>query len=220
MKLMVKLFIFRHGETDWNAEQRFQGHLDIPLNDRGRDQARMLGQKLREARLHALMSSDLSRSVETAEIVALEIGMSPSSVFRDPGIREAHLGEAQGLTLSEIRERLGHEVVSRWGSNKATDADVSYPGGETAAEVLERAMKSIQDFAVKNPGCSRLGVSTHGGVIRRLMHRVMMPVSEEKRIPIPNGVVYQLDLDMRNDPKNPVWSISAEADYSIFELNR
>src|SRR5690349_8413010 len=96
------LFIFRHGETDWNVEERFQGHLDIPLNDNGRNQARELGQKMKHFGLEAIFSSDLCRASETAQIVAQSINVP---IFKDPRLREAHLGQAQGLTRTEIESQ-------------------------------------------------------------------------------------------------------------------
>jgi broad specificity phosphatase PhoE len=190
----VRIFLFRHGETDWNAEGRFQGHLDIPLNETGRAQARELGIKLRGVQLDVIFSSDLRRAVETAQIVCEQLGMDPSSVQQTPGIREAHLGAAQGLTLQEIQTKLGHEVLSRWRSNEATDADISYPGGESGVQVLERVTRSLQAIVDQNPRWKRIGVATHGGVIRRFLHRVLAESSSKPvpHIPIPNGVVYEV----------------------------
>lgn len=194
MEREVRLFLFRHGETDWNAEGRFQGHLDVPLNDRGREQARALGARLREQRIELIVASDLGRAVETAQIVAGELGLDPSQVIQNPSLREAFLGEAQGLTLEEIRERFGGELLQRWRSNHVSDADISYPGGETGAQVQERAMRAIRELADRHAPFTRIGISTHGGVIRRFMHRLLQlagtPAAEP--IPIPNGVVYEI----------------------------
>lgn len=183
-----KLLIFRHGETDWNVEQRFQGHMDVPLNDTGRTQAAELALRLREHKLEAILSSDLSRARETAEIAALSLGGIPIHV--DARLREAHLGEAQGLTRQEIEQKLGIEVVERWASWHATDADVSYPGGEKGSQVLARILEALIEFAVNQP-YERFGVATHGGSIRRLMSHL----KGGQRVPIPNGVLYQVRFD-------------------------
>jgi broad specificity phosphatase PhoE len=186
---MTTLFLFRHGETDWNAEQRFQGHIDVPLNSTGRAQARNLIPFLRENSIEAILSSDLRRAVETAEIIAAELQVP---VIQDPGLREAHLGLAQGLTVEEIQAKFGIELVSRWRSSKVTDADVSYPGGETGTAILERVFHALTRFLESNSH-SRIGIASHGGVIRRVMHRLLPPHSAH--VPIPNGVVYQLHYD-------------------------
>lgn len=183
-----QIYLFRHGQTDWNAQGRFQGHTDVPLNDTGRAQARELAEKLHKAALEAILSSDLSRARETADIVAARLAVPVRS---DPGLREAFLGEAQGMTYDEIRVRFGEDLTSRWRSDHPTDADVSYPGGEKASEVVRRSFDAIQRFL--EPGdYSRVGVSTHGGVIRRVMQSLRPPGSPP--VLIPNAVVYRLEF--------------------------
>ncbi|MDR3606422.1 MAG: histidine phosphatase family protein [Oligoflexia bacterium] len=185
-----EIFIFRHGETDWNREGRFQGHVDIPLNDHGRAQAEALAEKLSPHGLEAILSSDLSRARETAEIVARRTRIP---VFTDVGLREAHLGGAQGLTVEEIKRVHGAEVLERWKSVAVSDADVRYPGGETGAEVIERVFASLEKF-IATTSYLRFGVACHGGVIRRVMQNII-PQSDaepQKRVLIPNGVVYKI----------------------------
>jgi broad specificity phosphatase PhoE len=189
MKAQLKLFIFRHGETQWNVEQRFQGHIDIPLNENGRDQARQLVPYFKEQSIEAILSSDLSRAFETATIIANHLQVP---VFQDNRLREAHLGAAQGLTHNEIQEQFGESLVQRWRSSQVTDADVCYPGGETGNKILERVFEGLEHFLCSQP-FTRVGVATHGGVIRRVMQSLLPPHSPP--IPIPNGVVYQLSYD-------------------------
>jgi broad specificity phosphatase PhoE len=207
MKRTVRLYLFRHGETTWNAEGRFQGHLDIPLNENGKEQARALGRKFKSTGivLDAILASDLVRSVHTAQLAAGEMGFDPGLIFQDPGIREAYLGGAQGLTLDEIRGKFGDEVTDRWRSNKTSDADISYPGGESGTAVLERTVKAVKSFIEKNPTFSVVGISTHGGVIRRLMHWILTQEGESgEHIPIPNGVVYEI----RYDCETSLWNVA------------
>ena len=191
------LFIFRHGETDWNREQRFQGHVDVPLNDTGRLQARTLIAPLKKMKIDAILSSDLSRARETGEIVAAALGVP---VFVDAGLREAHLGGAQGLRRDEIESMLGSEAVERWKSPFLTDADFGYPGGETGRQVMERALAALVHFFGKNDH-QRIGVATHGGVIRRVMRHILGESSEP--VPIPNGIVYPVQYD----PGNHLWKM-------------
>ena len=193
-------YIFRHGETDWNAEGRFQGHIDIPLNEQGRAQARKLMDVLKPSGMQAVLSSDLSRALETAQIVAAGLGIP---VFSEVGLREAHLGEAQGMTYEEIRIRFGEDVLGRWRSDFPTDADVSYPGGETGAEVMARVFATVERFALdpRNSAYSQIGISCHGGVIRRMMQRIRPPGSPP--VKIPNTVLYRLVWD----PLTGEWQI-------------
>jgi broad specificity phosphatase PhoE len=184
---MSEVWIFRHGQTDWNAQGRFQGHTDVPLNETGRAQARGLAEKLKDSGIEAIVSSDLSRARETAEIVAALLAVP---VFSDPDLREAFLGEAQGMTYDEIRARFGEDLTSRWRSDHPTDADVSYPGGETAAQVVARSFRAIERFLDRGE-YGRIGISAHGGVIRRVMQSLRPPGSPP--VLIPNAVVYRLE---------------------------
>ncbi|MBU6375532.1 MAG: phosphoglycerate mutase family protein [Bdellovibrionales bacterium] len=180
------LYLFRHGETDYNREHRFQGHLDIPLNDEGKRQAAKLVPALQHVGIDCILSSDLMRARETAEIAALQLGVP---VFETRGLREAHLGGAQGLTTEQIAQRFGQELVEKWRSPDASDADVSYPGGESGREVLHRALHSIEEF-IKSSPYTRIGIATHGGVIRRIVRSLLQ--DREIFIPIPNGILYPL----------------------------
>jgi broad specificity phosphatase PhoE len=190
---MKQFYVFRHGETDWNAEGRFQGHIDIPLNDRGREQARGLIPRLEPYGLQIVVSSDLSRAHETARIVAEGLGIA---VRTDPGLREAFLGQAQGLTYDEILEQFGEDVTGQWRSDLPTDADVSYPGGETGAQVMSRVFAALARFVELEPAYDHIGISCHGGVIRRIMQRIRPPGSEPVRIP--NAVLYRIGYDLGN----------------------
>lgn len=181
-------YVFRHGETDWNAQERFQGHLNIPLNDKGREQARALVPVLKQEGVEAVLSSDLSRAHETGWIIAQALGIPQ---HKHVGIREAHLGEAQGLTRHEIEARFGEELARRWRSWHVTDADVFYPGGETGTQIMERVFGTLEEF-VAGFEYERIGIATHGGVIRRMMQRILPPGSEP--VPIPNGVLYHVTL--------------------------
>jgi broad specificity phosphatase PhoE len=191
-KSLKHFYVFRHGETDWNAEGRFQGHIDIPLNDRGREQARGLIPRLQPFGVQAILSSDLSRAHETARIVAEGLGIP---VFTDGGLREAFLGHAQGMTYDEILEQFGEDVTGRWRSDHPTDADVSYPGGETGTQVMARVFAAIESFVAREPAYDHIGIACHGGVIRRMMQRIRPPGSDPVRIP--NAVLYRIGWDRK-----------------------
>lgn len=195
---MKNLFIFRHGETDWNREGRFQGHFDIPINETGQEQARQLATRLSNHAIQAILSSDLLRAQQTAQIVADQLGIP---VFLEPRLREAHLGEAQGLTREQIIAKFGETALERWRSSHPMDADVSYSGGESGRQVRGRALSAIEEFLQKN-SIQRLGISTHGGVIRRLFEH-LFPEMDRAQIRIPNGVLYQLSFQT----KEGVWRI-------------
>lgn len=195
---MKQFYIFRHGETDWNAEGRFQGHVDIPLNDRGRAQAQGLIPRLESFGLQVIVSSDLLRAHETARIVAHGLGIT---VLTHEGLREAYLGRAQGMTYQEILEQFGEDVTGQWRSDHPTDADVSYPGGETGNQVMARVFATLEDFVEREPSYEHIGVSCHGGVIRRIMQRIRPPGSGP--VLIPNAVLYRIGFSV----ETRAWSL-------------
>ena len=104
-------------------------------------------------------------------------------------MREAYLGEAQGFTRLEIEEKFGVHLSQRWHSPHLTDADVSYPGGETGSQIGHRAFEALKKFSESHP-FQILGVATHGGVIRRIMQK-LRPAGAPP-VAIPNGVIYKI----------------------------
>ena len=161
------LFLCRHGQTDWNAEGRIQGQMDIPLNDRGREEARRNGQMLAEhlgsaaADLH-FVASPMRRSVETMEIIRGQLGLDPSDFPRDDRLRELHFGDWQGSTLAEVEARLPGSLEVRerdkWGYR---------PHGAGAERYEDLAVRIAPVFEA----LPRLSlVVAHGGVTRTFMH--------------------------------------------------
>jgi len=176
------LFLFRHGETDWNREGRLQGHTNTLLNAAGLAQAGALGDKLRQHRLDAVVSSDLSRAWTTARIVADALGVP---LFTDAGLRETDVGAAEGLLWSDAKTRFGEGLTERWYS----DGDVAFPGGETGIATRTRGLAALHRFAAAQP-FQRIGVSTHGAMIRQLMKHALPPGSPPA--PARNTVLYVL----------------------------
>jgi 2,3-bisphosphoglycerate-dependent phosphoglycerate mutase len=155
------LFLFRHGETDWNRAGRLQGHVDTPLNATGLAQAEALAQQLCAHRLDAVVSSDLKRALTTARIVAEVCGVP---LLIDEGLRETNIGEAEGLLWAEVRARFG-ELTERW----HFDPEVAFPGGETGHQTLTRGLAALRRAAQSHP-YRRIAVSTHGAVVRQLVN--------------------------------------------------
>lgn len=183
------LFLFRHGETDWNREGRLQGHTDTPLNAAGLAQAQTLSETLRPHRLDAIVSSDLSRARTTAQIVVEALGIP---LFTDPGLREANVGVAEGLLWSDAKTRFGEGLTERWYS----DGDVAFPGGETGIATRIRGLAALRRFAAAQPH-RRIGVSTHGAMVRQLMKHALPPGSPPA--PARNTVLYVLRYEPAAD---------------------
>ena len=187
---------FRHGQTDWNREGRVQGHLDVPLNDNGRDQARKLASVAQKLGLQHILTSDLSRARESAELVAHG---SSILVQSDERLREIFLGKAQGLTRTEIEATFGADLSKNLLDRPLSDADVSALGSEPGHGVFDRATAAICDVFAANPHVDVLGISTHGGVMKHLLYHSHH--EETGRLIdqvgwIANCALYPLELDL------------------------
>lgn len=158
----MDLYIFRHGETDWNLEKRFQGRTDIPLNATGKNQAIELREKLRILPLVKVYSSDLSRALETAKIAF------KGSISIHEELQEANLGEIERLKLSEIEVKYGQDFMDRWFSDDPSTMDFQFPKGESKREHQFRLQAFLEGLFSIHKNDS-VGISTHGGSLRRIL---------------------------------------------------
>lgn len=156
---MAILYLIRHGETDWNRDRRIQGQSDTPLNDAGREQSRLLGRRLRGTAFDAAYASDLSRAIETAELI-LEDRNLPLTT--DPGLRERAFGRWEGLDVQQAAE-LDPE---RWEAWRNRSGDVSPPGGESQVELEIRVTAALQSIADRHHPDHTVLVVSHGGAIQ------------------------------------------------------
>jgi len=179
-------YIFRHGETDHNQKGICQGTLDIPLNENGIEQANELLKKLKGRELEIIYSSDLKRARKTAEILSLGMDLP---IVLDERLREFNLGEAEGLTKADAIERFGIETWDNFRSFNPKGNPVGFPGGETQQQVLKRTLSFLDDLT-KQSTVKHMAISTHGGILRNIVHHFLSPQTEP--IPIPNCVVYLL----------------------------
>lgn len=161
-----KIVLIRHGETAWNAEERWQGHINIPLNHKGRTQAIDVGRELEEFSLERLFSSDLLRARQTAELIA---GRNSMPIQLSEELREVNVGEAEGLNRKEMVKRFGDLSLDSWGSIDRGDLDFAFPGGETKRVALSRAKRFINEKVISSPRM-RIGIVSHGMLLRTLLH--------------------------------------------------
>ncbi len=185
------LFYFvRHGETDWNAERRLQGQLDIPLNDIGRRQSAQCGMTLhslidgcRKAPADfAFISSPLSRARETMEILRGGLGLPRKGYAIEPRLAELSFGRWEGLTYAEVRA-LDHWALAVRERDKW---NFTTPEGESYAQLLVRVHEWYAGVA------SDIIVAAHGGVARVLMVLFGVRTSEDAPLgDVGQGVVYQ-----------------------------
>jgi len=160
-----RLVLWRHGQTLWNAENRHQGQIDIPLNDVGREQARHAAQTLLAMKPTHVIASDLERALETGQILADLAGVSLST---DERLRETFAGEWQGMTRDEIVSKYPADYAD-WGG----DSEIRPGGGETRWEVSQRVVAAIEDALLNIPAGGTLVVASHGGALRSALGRLL-----------------------------------------------
>jgi broad specificity phosphatase PhoE len=179
-----RLLLARHGQTWHNSERRFTGWADPSLTSRGKAEARALGRRLRDERIDAVYSSDLSRTAETA---ALAMAKHPASrqgfaVVRDPALREANFGEWQGLTFDEARERDPATAAALL----ARSIDFCAPGGETIPQVHSRVGDFLNRLHQRHDGDTILVIAS-GGPLQILVAGLFgMPVEAHWRLALNN----------------------------------
>jgi len=164
------VWFIRHGETEWNSQIRWQGHTDVPLNETGRQQASGVALQLKDRPLKAILSSDLSRARETAEIIAAPHGIP---VFTTEQLREVNIGDAEGLTTPEVLERFGEISVQQW--RTLENMDSCLPGGETKRQALKRGLTAVQDFVSSESG-KELAIVFHSLIMRLILYHLFPAV--------------------------------------------
>jgi broad specificity phosphatase PhoE len=182
------IFLVRHGETEYNRQNRFNGRSNSPLTDVGIGEARRHGQVLREYDLDALdmrvVSSPLGRAIHTAELIGEEIGVSPSIIEVDPRLTEISFGVWEGLTIDEIRSRYPGE----WENRHRNMWTYTMPEGESYAMVARRVGAWLEDAR------GRLLVVTHGAVDRVLRGLYAgLPADEICALDEPQNVLFKLE---------------------------
>lgn len=154
---MTELILLRHGETDWNRELRFQGHVDVALNAIGLEQARRLARRLAGESAHRLYASDLLRAQQTAHPVAQQLGLVSVS---DPALREQSFGRVDGMKVDDIKA----QHPQAWEGWLRFHEDFCMPEGESTRQFHTRIMDAVHRLVAAHPG-ETLVVVTHGGVL-------------------------------------------------------
>ena len=190
----LRLYLLRHGETAWNSAGKYQGQLDIPLNDRGREQALLTSRWMVRRSLDAIYASDLCRALESAAPIAAACGLK---VVPMEGLRERHMGAYQGLSFEEIREKFPET------RRKDFRTFGKIPSGEDAEQFLDRVDRTIATL-VANHDDGRILVVTHGGfVYYYIRHLLGLPVTTDLHVKVANASVHIFDR------RESGWTINA-----------
>lgn len=157
---MSRLFLVRHGVTEYNLTRRFAGYSDVELNDEGYQQVEKLRDSLANEKIDVAYSSDLQRALVTAEVICAEHSVD---IIACPELRECNYGEVEGLTFQEINER--YPEVAKLVVN--FNLSLSFPGGESFEEFIERTVKFL-DRLDNHELSETILIVSHSGPLRTL----------------------------------------------------
>ena len=192
---MARLVLLRHGESQWNLENRFTGWVDVPLSPKGIEEAKSAGEKLREMKFHRAFTSVLMRANETLRIVLEAIGQTGIPIEKDKALNERMYGELQGLNKAETAQKYGDAQVKIW----RRSYDVRPPGGESLKDTAERALpyyeKMIKPHLLKG---ETIIIAAHGNSLRALVMELDQLSKEAVlELNIPTGVPLLYEFDER-----------------------
>ena len=184
-------YFFRHGQTPWNDQFRLQGSLDISLNEKGRDQAKDLSERLLSRGIEIIYTSDLSRAFETATIVSHKLKVN---TVKKSALRECHFGDVEGAHFDEVKQKYGLETWESFRVSNPKHNQAHFPNAESPSEVYKRVNHCIDQIINEDYSC--VGISTHGAVLRNFIHPLID--SSHWPIPIPNCGVFHLEYENGN----------------------
>ena len=190
---MPQLVLIRHGESQWNLENRFTGWVDVPLSPKGEQEARNAGKKLHDFRFDCAFTSVLMRAKETLRLVLEEIGQTTIPIMEHKALNERMYGDLQGLNKTETAQKYGEHQVKIW----RRSYDVPPPGGESLKDTAERVLpyyeKQIRPALLAN---KTILVVAHGNSLRSLvMHLEQLSKEAVLELNIPTGAPLWYELD-------------------------
>lgn len=192
------LVLVRHGVTEWNQQKRFTGFTDVPLPEIGQQQAKKVGQQLKELgydKFDGFYASWLVRSIDTLKIILAELGVADSEYTQHPFLNERHYGILQGLFHQEMREKYGEDQVQIWRRSYATRP----PNGESLRDVVVRTQFYLNDEImprVKNG--ENILVCAHGNSNRAMVKQLENISDDEivkREIAWDEPLIYEIDQE-------------------------
>ena len=188
---MPQLILLRHGESQWNLENRFTGWVDVPLSPRGENEANQAGLKLKPYSIDLAYTSVLRRAIDTLDLALEAAKKKGITIQQDPALNERHYGELQGLNKEETAAKFGKEQVLLW----RRSYDVAPPGGESLKDTAARTLPYYREVILKDLGQGKnVLIVAHGNSLRSIIMEIEKLSSEEiLKVEIPTGtpIVYE-----------------------------
>jgi 2,3-bisphosphoglycerate-dependent phosphoglycerate mutase len=192
---MSELILLRHGQSQWNLENRFTGWVDVPLSPKGEEEARAAGETLRGRRIDTLFTSVLKRAIDTATLALGVAGISDVPTVRDQALNERLYGDLQGLNKAEAAKKWGDAQIKLW----RRSYDVRPPGGESLADTAARVLPYWEAHILPELRAGKnVLVVAHGNSLRALvMHLDGLSQAQVLELEIPTGrpLLYELAPD-------------------------
>lgn len=189
---MPKLVLVRHGQSIWNLQNRFTGWIDVPLTEKGKEEAYKAGELLKDIKFDVAYTSMLTRAQETLRIILETIGLY-IPVIKDQALNERHYGALQGLNKDRAREKWGKDIVHLW----RRSYDIPPPEGESLKDTAARTIPFLERAIMGDILDGRnVLVSAHGNSLRSIvMYIENLSPEEIVKVEIPTGtpIVYELD---------------------------
>ncbi len=190
---MTRLILVRHGETDWNKSRLVQGgNSDIPLDDVGREQARLLASRLKQEKIEAIYSSPLQRALDTAHEIARYHNLE---VKPEPALKELNIGTLDGIPITLVRQRLDEMLLANGRPKIQPEPSgdlwraIQYAGGELLPDLQQRVEKAIRNIVSQHPDGTVLVVSHHFAILTIISTVLNLPVDQIGRLYLDNASI-------------------------------
>lgn len=194
---MSLLILLRHGQSQWNLENRFTGWIDVPLSPKGEEEARLAGQKLKTYKIDKAYTSALKRAQETLTLALQEAGIKNLPIEKDQALNERHYGDLQGLNKAETAKKYGDEQVHIW----RRSYDVAPPNGESLKDTAARTLPYFEKKILPDLKAGKnILIAAHGNSLRSITMSLEKLTKEEVlKLEIPTGVpiVYEVDEELK-----------------------
>ena len=192
---MATLVLVRHGQSQWNLENRFTGWIDVPLTQTGRVEAQKAGELIRNLRIHfdVAYTSVLIRATETLDIILSLLRQKEIPITKDQALNERHYGELQGLDKAETAKKFGGAQVKLW----RRSYDVAPPGGESLKDTAARTIPFFESRILPDVKSGKnVLVSAHGNSLRSIvMHLDRLTKEQVLALEIPTGVPIRYEIN-------------------------
>lgn len=196
---MSTLLLIRHGESQWNLENRFTGWVDVELSEKGIQEARAAGDKIKKEGLHfdKAYTSDLKRAQNTLKIILEKLGQSDILVEKDKALNERHYGDLQGLNKAETAKKFGDAQVKVW----RRSYDIAPPNGESLKDTAARTLPYFESKILKDiKEGKNIIVAAHGNSLRSIVMSLDKLTKEQVlELNLGTGVpiIYQFDNGLK-----------------------